>query len=142
MIRIRQSNSIRVGTGHKIGHRRIDPVGRAKKYRGWVAERIVRIPRKEFFSAQSAESLTGVIGERLYLFEEPTLLFHDLYGSRAFLVVIGNVVDAAAHGITLHLAGVVGLQQFADRIYIPHPWIEPKVVPVWIEDHWHAVVDG
>ena len=63
--------------------------------------------------------------------EQSGLLLRELHGSRAFLVVIGDVVDAAAHGVAPHLAGVVGLQQFADGIHVSHPPIEPDVVSVW-----------
>jgi len=50
------------------------------------------------------------------------------------------VVDA--HGMAMHLTGVVGLHHFADSIQVSHPRIEPEVIPVWIEDLGHVVMDS
>ena len=53
---------------------------------------------------------------------------------------VNRVVDA--HGMAMHLTGVVGLHHFADSIQVSHPRIEPEVIPVWIEDLGHVVMDS
>lgn len=83
-----------------------------------------------------------VMSRKLLIREQSALFFCELYRSRTVFVVIRDVVDSAAHGIAPHLAGIVGLQQFADGIHVPRTWVEPKVVQVGIEDYWHAVIDG
>jgi hypothetical protein len=34
------------------------------------------------------------------------------------------------------------VQEFGCSSHILHSRIEPQLVGVWIEDNWHAVVDG
>jgi hypothetical protein len=63
-------------------------------------KRRVSFPRKHSFCATRVGPRSPTIRER------STLLFRNLHRARAFLVVIGSVVDAGAHGTTSHLAGV------------------------------------
>ena len=65
-----------------------------------------------------------------------------LYGCGAFLVVVSHVVDPGAHGVAPHQPGIEELQQVGHRSHIRHSGVEPQVVAVWIEDHWHPVVHG
>ena len=74
--------------------------------------------------------------------EKPILIFSDLYGSRALLIIIRHGIDPHADWIAPHQANIVGLQQIGRRTYIAHPRIEPEVVIVRIKNDWHAVVDG
>jgi hypothetical protein len=74
--------------------------------------------------------------------EQCPVLFPDLHRSRTLLVVIRDVIDSVAHRIASHPERVIGLQEFADSAYVPHPRIEPEIVHVGIEDHGHTVVDG
>ena len=76
------------------------------------------------------------------LCEEAILGFGDLHSSRALLVIVGHVIDATAHGVELHLAGVIGLQQFRDRGDVLHSGVEPEIERLRIENDWHSVVDG
>jgi hypothetical protein len=61
---------------------------------------------------------------------------------RGALVVVHHMIDPRAHGIAPHEPSIEGLQQFGRRSQIRHPRIKPNVVGVWIENHWHPVVDG
>jgi len=64
------------------------------------------------------------------------------HGRGAFRVIVRHVIDPSAYGIAPHLPSIIGLQQFGHRSHILRARIEPQVAAVWIEDHWHAVVDG
>lgn len=57
--------------------------------------------------------------------EQPTLRFYDLHWSRAFLVIVRDVIDSAADGVALHVECIVRLQESVDVIHLPHPRIEP-----------------
>jgi hypothetical protein len=70
-----------------------------------------------------------------------SLRLGEFHGCRAFLVV-GDVIDASAYGITSHQPSIVGLQQLGRRSHVPHSRIEPYFVAVWINNDWHAVVNG
>jgi hypothetical protein len=52
-------------------------------------------------------------------------------------------MEPLAHGIATHQPGIVGLQQFSDAT-APSLMlgVEPRVVAIWIKNHWHPVVDG
>jgi hypothetical protein len=73
--------------------------------------------------------------------EERILSLDRLHGSRTFLVIVRHVVDPRTHGIATHQPGVVGLQQIGSHTHFLHSGIEPEVVGIRIENHWHAVVD-
>jgi len=60
--------------------------------------------------------------------EQATLFFSRFDWARAFLVVVGHVVNAATHRITAHLTSVEGLQKFGDLCDVLHPRIKPEVV--------------
>ena len=74
--------------------------------------------------------------------EQRVLSLDRLHGARTFLIIIRHMIDPRAHGIAPHEPGVERLEQFGRRTVILHAGIEPQVVSVWIEDHWHPVVDG
>ena len=74
--------------------------------------------------------------------EKSILGLGDLHGSRAFFVIVSDVVDPGAHGIAAHLTGVRWLQQFGDDLHVGHARIEPHIVAVGIENHRPPVVDG
>ena len=74
--------------------------------------------------------------------EQPTLNLGDFYWRRTFFVVVSYVIDPTAHGKAPHLPSIERLQQFGRRSHVLHSGVEPKVVAVWIEDDWHAVVNG
>src|SRR5215469_10753082 len=73
--------------------------------------------------------------------EEAILGFGDAHRSQAFLVIIRRAVDPHAHGIEAHRAGVIGLQQFGDDLYIGTTRVEPDVVIIRAENDWHSFVD-
>jgi hypothetical protein len=52
------------------------------------------------------------------------------------------VIDSTAYGIASHPLSVKRLQHIGHYSDIMHPWIEPQIVTVWIENNWHAVVNG
>lgn len=60
---------------------------------------------------------------------------------RTFLVIVRHVVDPTAHRVAPHEPGFAGSQQVGDGFDLCHAGIEPQVVAIWIEDHWHPVVD-
>ena len=60
----------------------------------------------------------------------------------AFLVIVGDVVDAVTYRIAVHLTGVEGFKKFGDLYDVLHPRIKPKVVGVGVEDYRHSVVDS
>jgi hypothetical protein len=60
--------------------------------------------------------------------EEGILHLHDLDRSRAFFVIIGDMVYAIAHRIAPHQPSIVGLQRFGDCHNILHSRIEPQIV--------------
>jgi len=64
------------------------------------------------------------------------------HGRGAFLVVVRHAVNATAYGKASHRSGIAGLQQFGSGFDLCHAGIEPNVVAVWIEDHWHPVVEN
>ena len=66
----------------------------------------------------------------------------EFHSSAASFVVARHGIDPSAHRIAPHQPSVEGLQQVGRRGHIRHSRIEPNVVGVWIEDDWHAVVDG
>jgi len=74
----------------------------------------------------------------------PELAFEKMPGPALAdrLVVVAHVVDASAHRIAPHHAGIVGLQEFGRRSDIRHSGVEPNVVAVWVEDDWHSVLDN
>jgi hypothetical protein len=74
--------------------------------------------------------------------EKPTLSLGKLHRLRAFLVVVPHMINPTAYGVAPHQPGIEGFQQFGRRTHILHSGIEPKVVAVWVKDHWHSVMDG
>lgn len=78
---------------------------------------------------------------RLVIREQTGLLCCELDGARALFIVVCNVVDPVAHGISPHLADIAGLQDIVDLIHVPHSGIEPKIVVVAPDDHRHPVMD-
>jgi isoaspartyl peptidase/L-asparaginase-like protein (Ntn-hydrolase superfamily) len=52
------------------------------------------------------------------------------------------MVDPTAHGIAPHQPGIERLQQIGRGSHICHSGIKPDVVGIWIENDWHAVVNG
>jgi hypothetical protein len=58
--------------------------------------------------------------------EKPTQGFGDVRGSRAFFVIVRDVVDPCAHGVAPHCAGVIRLQQFRDGLHVGDARIVPK----------------
>jgi hypothetical protein len=74
--------------------------------------------------------------------EETILNLGEFHGCGAFFVVVRHAIDPSAYGIAPHQPSIVVLQSFRRRTHILHSRIEPQVVAIWIEDDWHAVVDG
>lgn len=52
------------------------------------------------------------------------------------------MVDPGAHRIAPHRIRIVGLQKLGDRRHILHTGIEPEVIRITAENHWHSVVDS
>ena len=75
------------------------------------------------------------------LCKQPTLNFGERDLCRAIRVIIGDIVDPTADGITPHQARIVRLQEFRRLPHLSHPRIEPQIVAVGIQDDGHAVVD-
>jgi hypothetical protein len=79
---------------------------------------------------------------RFPLRKERILILHELQWHRALLVVVRHVVDPGAHRIAPHRTSIVGFQTFGDHRHVLHAGIEPQVVTITAENHWHSVVDG
>jgi len=94
--------------------------------------------------SKSAEGFALVISQLpgLPLRKERILILYALQCHRAFLVIVCHVVDPAAHRIAPHRTSIVGFQKFGDHRHVLHTWIEPQVVTITMEYHWHPVVDG
>jgi hypothetical protein len=74
--------------------------------------------------------------------EESILNLSEFHGCGAFCIVIHNAVDPSANRIAPHQPSVVGLQQIGSRVHIVHGGVQPQVVGIQIENHWHPVVNA
>jgi hypothetical protein len=71
--------------------------------------------------------------------KEPSLTLRQFHRCKALLVVVRHAIDPRAHG-----ASAGHRKASADRT--PHRYwsclIEPQVVGIRIENHWHSPMDG
>ena len=61
---------------------------------------------------------------------------------RTLFIIIRHAVDPRAHGTATHQPGITGLQQIGRRTHTRHAGMETEFVGIWVENHWHPVVDG
>lgn len=73
--------------------------------------------------------------------KETLLTLIEFDRRRTSLVVIGNVVEPAAHGIASHQPSIGRLQHVGHHSHVLQPRIEPQIVTVRVEDDWHSVMD-
>ena len=67
------------------------------------------VVRGDGISHSSLAANTSITRPRPRLRKEVTLHLGDLHRCRAFLVIIRNMIDSSAHGITPHQPSIVGL---------------------------------
>jgi hypothetical protein len=71
----------------------------------------------------------------------PELRRFTIQRPRAVGVIILNLIYSSAHGISTHEGGVEGLQQLRHGHRVPEGRVEPMIVIVWTENHWHPIVN-
>src|SRR5215469_1571994 len=74
--------------------------------------------------------------------KEPILNLSDFHGVRTLLVIISDMIDPGAHGITPHEPSVIRLQEFRYGSHILHSRIKPQIVRAGIENHRHSAVNS
>jgi hypothetical protein len=69
-----------------------------------------------------------VLGSGKIIKERSPLSLGKLDTSRAFLIIVNDVIDTTAHWIAPHQPSVEGLQQFGHHNHILHSRIEPPII--------------
>ena len=105
-----------------------------------LPEACSQLPYVLLWTVGMAPTCYGRVFPAIPLQKETILNRCQFHGRRAFFVVVTYVIDTSTYATAPHQPGIVG--QIGGRTHIPHARIEPQVVAIWIENHWHAVMDG
>ena len=50
-------------------------------------------------------------------------------------------VDEGTHGISRHLIGWIGIEQWEEAVHVADPDIQPEIVVSWSKNHGHSAVE-
>ncbi len=54
--------------------------------------------------------------------------------------IIGGIIDESIYGISRHLLGWIGCEQWEEAVYLAELHIQPEIVVIGRENHGHPVV--